>query len=669
MGSLRLLVVLFFGLLLAACTSSLDVSRGSEDGGETRVEDGAPSPTNADADAVDGDVGSEDAGGGGDADPQDAGQDVAQPSPIIVSFTADKGTLTAGSSTTLTAVFLDGTAVVDHGIGAVTSGVAVPIGDLTETTTFTLSVSAASGATVTQSLTITVVSAPSIAGFDAAKTTLTAGRSTELTAIFSGGAGSIDHGIGAVISGQPTPTDELTSDTTFTLTVTNAAGDSVSAAVAIATVAPPMIGAFTAARTIVTAWGMTELTATFSDGTGSIDHDVGAVSSGQPAPTGHLSTSTTFTLTVTNAASDSVSAQLTISTVPPPMITSFAASSTSIDDGDSVTLTGAFSGGDGVIDPGIGSVTSGASVSSGMLTASMTYTLTVTNTANDSVTAQVQVTASPRLYVSMTSPQAIKVFDTAARGHDLPLRTIDVGFAPQAIAAADGNLYAVDGSTGTIYVVPVVASGLTTPVRTIAGAQTLLDHPKGITARGGELFVSNAATNQILVFDASASGEVAPKRTLGGPSTKLAGPAQIRTTSDVVIVANADVEDVAYGYTGYPLTASGDTAPTEQYPAGRLGPPAAVFATDTLVYGVDGDWSESYLWLTPRLNGTTRRIVEHQGSLYTSLWSDGTTMWGVFDGMGNPIEVGTLTSMGVFDPDEYLNVDDLHDAMTDLVVY
>ena len=148
--------------------------------------------------------------------------------PVIVSFIASPSTISAGSSTTLTAIFKNATgSSVDHGIGSVTSGNGVGTGPLTTTTTYKLTVTDAAGASASQTVTVTVVPLPSITSFTAQVTTIASGTLTQLTGVFTGGTGSIDNAIGAVTSGAPVPTGVLIAETVFTLKVTNAAGDGV----------------------------------------------------------------------------------------------------------------------------------------------------------------------------------------------------------------------------------------------------------------------------------------------------------------------------------------------------------------------------------------------------------------------------------------------------------
>ena len=89
---------------------------------------------------------------------------------------------------------------------------------------------------------------------------------------------------------------------TFTVKATAAADASASATVSVQVVAAPSITSFNASPTVVyPTLTATSLTAVFSNGNGSINQGVGAVTSGTPVilnPT----TTTTYTLTVTNAA-------------------------------------------------------------------------------------------------------------------------------------------------------------------------------------------------------------------------------------------------------------------------------------------------------------------------------------------------------------------------------
>lgn len=77
------------------------------------------------------------------------------PAPVISSFKAASPTIPTGSSTTLTAVFSNGTGSIDNALGAVASGTPKTVTP-TSTTTYTLTVTNVAGTSVTASATVTV---------------------------------------------------------------------------------------------------------------------------------------------------------------------------------------------------------------------------------------------------------------------------------------------------------------------------------------------------------------------------------------------------------------------------------------------------------------------------------------------------------------------------------
>jgi hypothetical protein len=85
----------------------------------------------------------------------------------------------------------------------------------------------------------------------------------------------------------------------------------------------------------------------------------------------------------------------------PPSITSFTASASSITDGSSATLTGVFTNGTGMINPGNLPATTGVAVTVSP-TATTTYTLTVTGTSGAPATAMAMVTVTAAASTSVT---------------------------------------------------------------------------------------------------------------------------------------------------------------------------------------------------------------------------------------------------------------------------
>ena len=159
--------------------------------------------------------------------------------PVITSFTSGAPTSTAGASTILTAVFSGGTGSVDNSVGAVTTNVAVNVSP-TVTTTYTPTVTNTANVSVTRQVTVNVVPAPVITSFTPGSATIIAPNSTTLTAVFTGGTGSVNNGVGTVTSGTPV-TITPSATTTYTLTVTNAASTSVTAQTTVTVHVPPTI--------------------------------------------------------------------------------------------------------------------------------------------------------------------------------------------------------------------------------------------------------------------------------------------------------------------------------------------------------------------------------------------------------------------------------------------
>src|SRR6266550_1103788 len=119
--------------------------------------------------------------------------------------------------------------------------------------------------------TVTVASVPpTISSFTAAPTSISSGTSTTLIAVFSGGTGTIDHGVGTVTSGTPV-VDFPTATTTYTLTVTNTAGVTSTATATVTVVPFPTISSFAVEPRVVTTGGVIRLTGVFTGGVGIIN--------------------------------------------------------------------------------------------------------------------------------------------------------------------------------------------------------------------------------------------------------------------------------------------------------------------------------------------------------------------------------------------------------------
>jgi hypothetical protein len=479
--------------------------------------------------------------------------------PAITSFAAAAATITAGTSTTLTGVFSNGTGSVDNSVGAVTSGTAATVSPAS-TTTYTLTVTNTAGATVTKQATVTVVAAPGITSFASALATIVSGNTTSLTAVFTNGTGTVNNGVGAVISGTPvniTPT----ATTTYTLTVSNAATTpaTVTATTTVIVDVPPAFttannttftvgsnGSFTVRTSgnpvaALTGVGALPGTVTFhdnGDGTATISgtptgspasypititanngvapnatqtftlnvalvqapaitsannvtftagltgtftvtttgsptaaltavgalpgtvtfHDNGngtATVSGIPAAPG----SSPITITANNGVAPNAQQTFTLNVVAAPTITSFTAAPTTITVGSSTTLTAAFSGGTGSVDNGVGAVTTtvGVTVSPAATT---TYTLTVTNTATTPATATLMATVTVDPAPIITSFTATSLTIVSGTSTTLtPTFSNGTGtISPTVGAVSSGTGYSVSPTTTTTYTLTVTNS-------------------------------------------------------------------------------------------------------------------------------------------------------------------------------------------------------------------
>ncbi|GLH75074.1 hypothetical protein GETHLI_35770 [Geothrix limicola] len=234
---------------------------------------------------------------------------------------------------------------------------------------------------------------PVITSFTAAKNLISAGASVMLTAEFTGGTGVISNGVGAVTSGTPVATGNLSATTTFILTVTNANGSTATQTLLISIAPTPVITTFDLDKTITTAGIGTALRWSFTGGTGIVTPNIGTVTSGESTwvmPT----MATTYTLTVTDPAGGTVTKSVsTTAVVPPAHITSFWATPSLIAPGSSSTLMAAFENGVATLDHNLGAIPNrGDGVNTGALTDTTTFALVVTNSAGDSVESQVKVT-------------------------------------------------------------------------------------------------------------------------------------------------------------------------------------------------------------------------------------------------------------------------------------
>lgn len=248
--------------------------------------------------------------------------------PQILSFTASPAVIRPGQSSTLSWSVSGATSLsIDNGIGTV-SGTSITVSPI-ETTTYKLTCMNDAGSLVYASVTVGVVSPPTVLSFTASPSIISSGQTSTLGFTVSGATTlSIDNGIGSVtgtsnhyggVIGSVPVSPSATTTYTVTATYVDAASGDTATSTARATVTVsstpiPIVNSFTVSPPSTGPAGSVTLTAVFDAGVGgsaSIDQNIGTVSSGVPVSSGSLNSSTTFTLTLTNG-SNSAQAKLRV---------------------------------------------------------------------------------------------------------------------------------------------------------------------------------------------------------------------------------------------------------------------------------------------------------------------------------------------------------------------
>ena len=343
--------------------------------------------------------------------------------PTGISLVAIPPIITVGNSTRLVGTFSSGTAIVDKGVGTVLNGVPYlvtpPI-----TTTYTMTVTNSAGASATTGTVVTVVPPPSIVAFTSNPATpppVAGGSPVQLLPVFTNGSGYIG-GVGSVITGNSYTVNPLET-TTYTLTVTNPAGDFVTRILTVHVVGDPVINSFVAFPSTITAGDFSQLIGIFSGGNGVVTAPATGITPGPFPPAGiavvsgvslfvNPSVTTTYTLTVTNAALVSVNRSVTVLVVGLPVATSLVQVAPGplgpITVGETAYLRPTFAGGTGAVTPAVGAVLSGSDYAV-QPTQTTTYTLTVTNSigASTGVVHTVVVLTGPNAAALVANPLGI----------------------------------------------------------------------------------------------------------------------------------------------------------------------------------------------------------------------------------------------------------------------
>lgn len=264
------------------------------------------------------------------------------------------------------------------------STVSSPIATLTTTTTFTLTVTSVDGCTATDDLVVTVLnSGVATAGND---TTVCEGNPINL---FANGATTYvwSPSTDLACSTCNVTTANPSTNTTYTV-IASSAGCSDTLSVAVTVLEQSIANA----GNDISVCGTETFTLQGSGGpTYAWSPSTGLSATNVANPTGSLSNSTTYVLTVDNGTgcSDTDTMSVTVDTIP---IASITADTGMICIGDDIDLVGA--GGDSYVwSPSVGLENETAQTTSAIITSDVTYTLTTTDANGCSDTAQIQIDA------------------------------------------------------------------------------------------------------------------------------------------------------------------------------------------------------------------------------------------------------------------------------------
>ncbi|MEJ5266428.1 MAG: PKD domain-containing protein, partial [Bacteroidales bacterium] len=401
----------------------------------------------------------------------------ALPTPSIAPASAS---ICDGESTTLIA---SGGTGYNWSTGATTSAITI---NPATTTTYTVTVTNAAGCTASTSATVTVNALPT-PSISPASASICVGENTTLTA--SGGTGynwSTVATTAAITVNPPTTT-------TYTVTVTNAAGCTASTSATVTVNSLPT-ASITPVSASICVGESTTLKA--SGGTG-YTWSTGATTA---AITVNPATTTTYTVTVTNAAGCTASTGATVTVNPLPIVN--AGTDVSIPFGTSTTLTGSAVGGSGFYnyswDPAALVVNS---------------TLSTTNTVNLNTTTVFTLTATDQVTGCMGSDQVTVTVTGGPLSVDASATDTEICFGSStqlnAIASGGSGTYSFTWSSTPAGFNSNLQNPIVNPTTTTTYSVTVSDGfntaSSSITITVNPLPVANAGDDQVICEGNSAT--------------------------------------------------------------------------------------------------------------------------------------------------------------------
>lgn len=386
--------------------------------------------------------------------------------------------------------------------------------DITETTTFTLSMSNEFGEASEDLLVeVTPANIPVIDSFTADVTEVAAGGSVtlswETTGADSLAIADTDGEVfsstdsSEVASGMTTVT--VAADSIYTLTASNGAGD-VTAAVTVSVVLPPVINSFTASQetdvvpgnTVDLSWDVTDAEMiVITDGS---DNMVSTSMMATGSVSVQIDAADTFTLTATNSGGE-VTDSVSISVLGAPVINTFTASQdTDVITGSTIDLSWDVTGADSIeITDAAGTSLTTSTMASGTATVLVsgdeTFTLTASNGAGD-VTSDIMVAV-------LRAPM-VNSFTASQTSNIVPGATVDLSWD---VTGAD-NIEIIDGGGNSLHT-STMATGMHT-VTVNADETYTLTATNGGGSAGAAASVAVLRAPTIGSFLASQTSNVVP---------------------------------------------------------------------------------------------------------------------------------------------------------------